>query len=304
VRPSICLTILTLLLAPLVGRAQPACPPGQSVTVDTAGRCCWGGQVWSPGRQSCIGIPECPAGMAPQGEECVGAAPQCPYGQSVTVETGGHCCWSGQVWSTARQACVGVPQCPPGLAPTGESCAAASTTVPITFAARSEQTGAQFRVTVGLQSCTTPCMLNLRPGPAQLAIESTRPSGRYHEDIVVPAAPSLVRLSYRGIGGWIMGPILVSLGIPLTIGGAYLLSFYNSTLVNNSNNTLDLTLGTLSVVAGAVCVVGGIMQTALAGRHTAEVAVTGAAQARRPQLLSLGAAPLRDGVAAGAAIAF
>jgi hypothetical protein len=43
------------------------------VSADTAGRCCWPGQVWSNTRQSCIGIPQCPTGLAPQGEACVTA---------------------------------------------------------------------------------------------------------------------------------------------------------------------------------------------------------------------------------------
>ena len=37
--------------------------------------------------------------------------PKCPTGQSVTQETKGHCCWSGQVWE--GNACVGLPgACP------------------------------------------------------------------------------------------------------------------------------------------------------------------------------------------------
>ena len=103
--------------------------------------CCWVGQAWSRSREKCIGIPaKCPAGMIAdgEGEQCVakgrtsaGAAPTdapaCPTGQSVSVDTAGHCCWAGQAWSASRKLCVGVPSsCPADLvvdAP-GESCRA------------------------------------------------------------------------------------------------------------------------------------------------------------------------------------
>src|SRR5438045_1613692 len=48
----------------------------------------------------------------------------CPAGQSRTADTGGNCCWPAQAWSTARQSCVGVPQCPPNFAANGETCVA------------------------------------------------------------------------------------------------------------------------------------------------------------------------------------
>lgn len=48
-----------------------SCSPGRAVTPDTDGRCCWPSQVWAKARQVCVGIPTCPAGFVPQGEDCV-----------------------------------------------------------------------------------------------------------------------------------------------------------------------------------------------------------------------------------------
>lgn len=47
------------------------CPVGKVVTADTAGRCCWPGQVFAPGRNSCVGVPvQCPPGTHVAGESC------------------------------------------------------------------------------------------------------------------------------------------------------------------------------------------------------------------------------------------
>lgn len=99
--------------------AAAVCPQGQSVTADTAGQCCWSGQVWSKMQNRCLGVPQCAAGMEAQGESCVVA---CPQGQLATADTGGRCCWPNQVFSNSRNVCVGVPACPAGLAAAGETC--------------------------------------------------------------------------------------------------------------------------------------------------------------------------------------
>lgn len=46
----------------------------------------------------------------------------CPYGQMITGDTQGHCCWTGQAWSNSRGSCVGIPQCPWGFTAKGEAC--------------------------------------------------------------------------------------------------------------------------------------------------------------------------------------
>ena len=51
--------------------------------------------------------------------------PPCPEGQSRTADTGTHCCWAGQAWSSTRNQCVGVPtKCPSGMTARGDVCAA------------------------------------------------------------------------------------------------------------------------------------------------------------------------------------
>ncbi|MBS1148837.1 MAG: hypothetical protein H6Q89_535 [Myxococcaceae bacterium] len=112
---------LTLALLASLALGQTNCPPGQTVSGDTQGHCCWPEQAWSASRQTCVGIPRCPAGLSVQQESC---AVVCPPGMAVGSETAGHCCWPAQVWSGSRQACVGIPRCPAGMREQGEACAA------------------------------------------------------------------------------------------------------------------------------------------------------------------------------------
>ena len=42
---------------------------------------------------------------------------------AVSPDTGGHCCWPQQVWSTVRAVCIGIPACPSGFHVVGEACA-------------------------------------------------------------------------------------------------------------------------------------------------------------------------------------
>lgn len=50
------------------------------------------------------------------------ASAQCPPGQEKSPDTAGNCCWPGQAWSRSRSACIGIPICPAGYKPKGESC--------------------------------------------------------------------------------------------------------------------------------------------------------------------------------------
>lgn len=108
--------LLSLLLS---ASLAATCAPGQSITADTAGQCCWSGQVWSKLQHRCVGVPACPGGTQVEGERCVTA---CPAGQTVSEETAGRCCWPNQVWSSGRNVCVGIPACAAGWLPQGESC--------------------------------------------------------------------------------------------------------------------------------------------------------------------------------------
>jgi hypothetical protein len=96
------------------------CRDGKTISADTAGHCCWVGQVWTAGR--CVGVPtSCPDSRtsSPKTEECELA--QCPAGKQ-RQDDGTHCCWPGQGWSVTRQTCVGTKECPRGFAPSGDEC--------------------------------------------------------------------------------------------------------------------------------------------------------------------------------------
>lgn len=50
--------------------ARPSCPPGQAVTAETFGHCCWPKQMYSKAQDRCVGVPACPPGTAVSGEAC------------------------------------------------------------------------------------------------------------------------------------------------------------------------------------------------------------------------------------------
>lgn len=51
----------------------------------------------------------------------------CREGQAVTVDTDGHCCWTGQAWHSEKKRCVGIPLvCPEGMTAEGQSCVEAA----------------------------------------------------------------------------------------------------------------------------------------------------------------------------------
>ena len=64
--------VLALLLITGTAHGQPRrrCPAGTTITADTAGHCCWPGQVWSSVSRTCRGIPTCPPGSIARGEGC------------------------------------------------------------------------------------------------------------------------------------------------------------------------------------------------------------------------------------------
>src|SRR5262249_54093642 len=142
---------------------QQPCANGQTITAETKGHCCFLAQVWSESRNSCVGIPQCPEGFVVEGELCKKGVPECGYGQQRNADTQGHCCYPGQAWSPAGQACIGLPACPQGTMAQGETCVAATSVppqlappppasepgmVPVTFVPRNEfQTGARFVIT-------------------------------------------------------------------------------------------------------------------------------------------------------------
>ena len=48
------------------------------------------------------------------------AAQVCPFGFVAVDPT--HCCWPGQTFSPEQGTCSGIPQCPAGMVPYGETC--------------------------------------------------------------------------------------------------------------------------------------------------------------------------------------
>jgi len=100
------IAIVALLVA---SAAHAKCRDGKTATADTAGHCCWPGQVWN--NEKCIGTPtSCPTGFVTDADtqSCKDNSPKrdsgCGDGMvSVKVGNDSHCCWPGQAWSTTRR---------------------------------------------------------------------------------------------------------------------------------------------------------------------------------------------------------
>lgn len=104
-----------------VESAPASCEGGRVEPVGHPGRCCWPDQTWHLGKGRCVSEPACPDGLVAEGESCV-EAPTCAQGRKRSADTGGRCCWPGQVFERGR-GCVGVPSsCEAGLHVEGESC--------------------------------------------------------------------------------------------------------------------------------------------------------------------------------------
>lgn len=106
------------LVVPLASVAvgDKTCTEGKTISEDTAGHCCWEGQVWAKGH--CVGKPiSCPEEL--DIDEGAGACvpKKCPPDRDgILPDTrvdGVHCCFKGQAWSKTRHQCVGKPaKCP------------------------------------------------------------------------------------------------------------------------------------------------------------------------------------------------
>lgn len=109
-------------------RPKP-CPTGMLRTDDTAGRCCWPGQVWAENERRCFGKPtECPPELEANAHTCRAVQPPCDDEGRVQVEPDPQaCCWPGQRWSSTQQRCIGAPVCPEMQIAVGEDCDFADT---------------------------------------------------------------------------------------------------------------------------------------------------------------------------------
>jgi hypothetical protein len=180
------------------------CPSGQAQSSDTAGHCCWPGQVFAEGR--CRGVPtSCPATheIDARGEAC--RVPACASGQ-VRAKDGIHCCWSGQVWATQRERCVGVPsKCPQGFRadvgaetcepiPCGERQVRASPGAPCTdcpgqyMVPNSDGNACVLR-------CTGELIADREHNTCKPCPEGTRPDGQNASCEKAPCAPGTARLA-------------------------------------------------------------------------------------------------------------
>jgi hypothetical protein len=110
--------------AKLPAAAPPpsACNEGMVKSADTAGKCCWPGQVWAPGENRCVGEPVCPPGftLGPKRKACHKSA-GCPPGK-VQSQVPGQCCWPGQGYSHEKKACIGDPICADGFVVVAGEC--------------------------------------------------------------------------------------------------------------------------------------------------------------------------------------
>jgi hypothetical protein len=98
-----------------------ACSDGKVRNADTAGHCCWEGQVWA--NNKCIGVPRaCPSGWSPDPKKEGCSLNACANGMVRPPNGKTHCCWPGQAWSTLNSACVGSPKCPKGFEQRGDAC--------------------------------------------------------------------------------------------------------------------------------------------------------------------------------------
>jgi hypothetical protein len=228
--------------------AAQNCKPGMVKNQDTAGHCCWPGQAWSHTNDTCVGAPECPAGLQARGEECVAAAVApapnpCPPGQMINEDTAGHCCWPGQAWSHSRNSCVGgapapapsaaqppqtaAPQSPPPTqspqAPQSPQAAAAPAPpgmvkVHVEPWRRTEQ----YSISVTPQqgppaSCVAPCVINLPPGPA---LANVIGPVNFQKQVLIPDAEARFRIKRQLPGLLPAGAFFWAMaGLSLVTGG-------------------------------------------------------------------------------------
>lgn len=199
--------------------ATLGCPPAQAVSVDTAGRCCWLGQVWSASRHACVGVPtSCPPGAIASGDNCVVAAPT----------------------STPPQYTPQVPQAPPLAAVGGATTHFSGSLTSNIYTVRAQG-----------QTCTTPCTLTLTPG--SLTIDTTG-AGAIHRSVSLPPGASKITLQHFTLKELIFSVVLVAIGLPMMGGGIYL-----GDATHWSNRGAAGIGGIVLTTAGATLAFGGVI---------------------------------------------
>ena len=255
----------------------------------------------------------------------------CPYGLVPVDAT--HCCWPGQAFSPERQTCMGVPQCPPGLSPYGETCIASQAApqpVPqpppppqpqpylpqqlpaqvMGFQAHFQSDAGEFMVSLDNGAgCRTPCDMAVAPGRHRIHVTG---EANFHEDLDFPAAPSVLKVNKRKAGFVAMGRIGLALGIPaiavgivcFSVGTIYRAgwdSYYSSYSYNTAVTIQNAGIGL--AVGGAIFtgVMAGVGFGAAGHNHVRfETGGSGELDDRPPplRLVGIGAAPTKNGGAA------
>ncbi|HEY3447418.1 MAG TPA: hypothetical protein VGK67_13685 [Myxococcales bacterium] len=232
------------------------------------------------------------------------SAQVCPYGL-VAVDAA-HCCWPGQAFAPERGTCAGVPQCPLGLVPYGETCIAASAAQPppqpppapaqpqpppnaylpmqpqmqmqmqpmpqvfgyqVQFKARRESNEFSVSVDNGI-SCRTPCELTVPPGRHRVKVEG---DARFDDRLNFPAGPSTVQIEKRRGGGVALGVVSLAIGIPAAVVGGFvgLLGYLNTSNGIGAASMRNTMYGGLGVMAAGVTLaaVGGGVGFGIAGKN-------------------------------------
>jgi Tetratricopeptide repeat len=250
--------------------APGECPPGQTSNEDTAGHCCWPGQVWSKRRSTCAGIPQCPQGLVARGENCSMPQPMQPMQPMDSP------------WASYPQMGWGAPMAPPG-------------TVPVTFNPKRE--GYVYVVGVERQQCTAPCTMFLKPGKHKLRVSG---DAAYQTDLAVGNQPMTVKVAHMRMVKLVGGAVVTGVGlVSFLVGVAMLNAAYSDTGL----------YGVFPILAGLVLVPIGIPTMAVTDGNRINVIGGGVAEAPAPKpegirLVSAGVQPLQGGASLGLRFSF
>jgi hypothetical protein len=155
----------------------------------------------------------------------------------------------------------------------------AQTTVPLHLLSYAVDTS--YEVSIGSETCATPCTLVVLPGPAYL--KATGP-GTVEMQFVVPPRPGQIRLQHGDTNGFYAGAAMVPLGV-LIGGGMWALAFLCPASFDGGSACEVANLATWPLL-GASTLITGIVLLARGRREPP-------ADANRVERIGRGGAPLR-----------
>jgi len=157
-------------------------------------------------------------------------------------------------------------------------------------------------------SCQVPCELSVPPGRHQVSVGG---DAKFRENVDFPAGPSTVKLEKRSGGRLALGIVGVTIGPTVAkVGGAVaLLGIVLDVQGWGTPENRPITYTSLGIFAAGVAltVVGGVVGFGGAGHNRASIesASADASDHVAPvRLVSLGAAPTKDGAMMGATFSF